>query len=528
MSRITPAIKLALLLFFTVAGAAQVAVPEPGKVRALTSQPAAVLAVAEDLATVPAQLQPYMRYLVDWDHEQEFVSETLYPVIAYHVNAFSRRLQMSPVVPHRRVGAAVLRVNLQELGIPVSVWERLADVDPYFHVKNVGEVVVPFERREFPPDGWWIKNPDSGNWVREKDWTRGKSYRVKTTTAYAPQLIPLDKDGKPSAAHVQALATIVAKTESKASILSAQWFYVQTSIQEDRDDSKTGYYDFLGTATYEDFLEIGGGRVVFDKAVQRELELGNIVRRSRKVALGSRQVRWVKMLTGWYAFTIDARKSTGATNAVRNINGLKADAHEDILPGANGLPRFWLRNGKDQRQNAAPDFIAHNTRATDVDGRVHINRTCLECHAQVLHPVADYAREVLVPPRGLGSPDLKEFFKIRQLYHTPFKELFDQQVAEYDRATRLACGLSSKQLAEALGRVWDDYVVRDFDPERVARLTGNDTAAMLALLRNREASQKYEDLVLSGLLAKNAEPLRSDQFEELFPYLVSVLRGGEK
>ena len=89
-----------------------------------------------------------------------------------------------------------------------------------------------------------------------------------------------------------------------------------------------------------------------------------------------------------YWATFDFKKSINLQNTVRqldkDLDPPEGDASEryGFLP--NGLFAFWLQNGKGERQDTAPDFIAPDKRTPNVtsdnDGRVHIGLSCIACH----------------------------------------------------------------------------------------------------------------------------------------------------
>lgn len=515
------------------------AIPAWGQAPAppLLSPADAVVAAAADVVRLPVAVRQHTRYFELSDLIPRERAEFL-PVLGYQVNSLSREPDLVPLVPVTP-DLLLMRVNICDCRWDRATWERLADADQLLHVRLVTEIA---EVKEY---GHYDR---AGRWVTTERRATGKKTR-KVQSALAPWLTDTPE-------RQQALATLVRETGSQAPVVNGLWWFHQTTIQEGRDQTRTGYYDFLGLGKKEaDWQALAGGKLVVDAAKVLKLELGAVVRKSRRVAINNRQIRRVQGLTGGLWLTLDVQESTDKRNALRNLLDLEPDATEQILPLPNGLPAFWLADGKGNRQNAAPDNIAGNTAHRDVDTRVHAGPlTCLTCHRTVLHPIRDYAREVLArPPLKLQSPDPVADKRLRQLYLSDLEGRWKRDVEDYAAATvrasrglsleqlvrlfwvtgtrfdtkeliRLAeagTGLTPEELARQYGRWWD-YYEADRDLDRVSRGVGVPGERVLAALRAQQAAGTL-DPVLAGLL--HGEPLRWEHWEEGLATLHVHVRG---
>ena len=467
----------------------------------------AAAADIQDPDQVPAVHRPTTRYLALWHvRDPLYRREVCYRVISEWLNGFSTNGLIILPRPVPGTDYALFRVNLRDYGIPAEVWDRLAFAEPYSY--RVIEV----------PWGYW-----SGNqWV---------TTRTVKTTAVAPWVQPTDR-------HVAAASTLLLLTGGAgrfpAPVVNGQWWFAQTAIQEGRDDTRTGYYDFLGVdKDANSWLDLSGGREAFDRSKTLQLEVGALVARSREVALNNRRLKVREMLTGKLFYSEDFASSVGKANVIRNPDGTEPDASEQIAPRSNGLPAFWLQDGKGKRQNSPPDFIASNRHAPGTDGRVHVGVTCIRCHERVLHDIDDYARRVWRKPLGVQSPVIERFDGLVQLYFRSMNERLDDARTNYAKAVRKATalpepgsvGLELKEWSGRVGNCWDDWQEKDWTLDRIAALTGHTPPAIVTALSARARVDKQLDLVLLGLLADPPEPLRIENLEEIYPLLQEIMAG---
>ena len=463
----------------------------------------AMLAASYDIEEVPQEQQAFTRYL--WEHnEAKYINDVGYPTLSYHINALSREPDLIP--PAVVIGAAgtLFRINLLDYGIESNTFARLADDDFIFHVRS--QVPVAKQEVKTKPK---VSLPGLG-----KSKVKSSDEIVKSVARvdHAPWLVPDDR-------HKNALARLATLTHSRCPIVSAQWFFFRTAIQDGRNENKTGYYDFLKLGKKEsDFLSIGGGDVVKAKALALKLEMGAVIVDSHKVAINNRQIRRVNMLNGSLWFTLDVNSSVGKKNAVRHLDQLKPDGSEQILTLPNGLPAFWLQDGKGDRVDFVPPDIANNTIATGKDTRVHSNLTCVRCH-HILHPIDDHIRKTFSSVVKLNVRGTEQQRRIRQLYFGNLQEQFDTDIANYAKKVKQVSGLEMGVFVKAYGAHWDDWVEKLWGVSRIARLAGMSETELIDQLKEQGKNDKL-DLVLAGLLNDPPVPIRYDQLEEVFPIIM--------
>ncbi len=505
-----------------------------------------VQAAALDAPKLPAEIRQHCRYLSLYNLPAKDRAE-FFKVLTFHCNSLSREADLvAPVA----VGPDVLRVNMLDYGWDRTVWEKLASVDPYFHVRLAdGQLVVPTVRAvevpvvaavvlegvQFYRDGPGqtiveIQRADikAGEtvWVREvvggsiKKITAGqkqaskpaKAAEAKTTTAQAPWL---------PAAEIAALALAV---NSESPIVRADWFLNQTAIQAGRDGH--GYYDWLGLGKAEkDFQELVGVDVKGAQRVKREMA-ASIAKSG--VTLNNRGIEWYATITGDYYRTQDFKTSTFKQNTIRLLDGdtdpPKGDASEQYGTLPNGLFAFWLQNADGVRQDSAPDFIASDGHATGTDRRVHAGLSCIRCHVEGIRPLNDWLRRVYTGPIQLTSPDYLKLKRLRQLYLSDLDGQVKRSQRNYAERLLKVNGLTPEANARAYARVWDSYFETDLGIEDVCReLNVKKEVFMLAL--KAYAGKGGADPILTGLLANPPERIRREHFEEAFAIGQTMIRG---
>ncbi len=460
-----------------------------------TSPADAVLAAADDLEEVPEASRTRTRYLWDHSKDDKYRESVAAPVIAYHLNALSREPELIAPVSVNGTASSLWRINLDDYGIDPATFAKLAGEDPFFHLR----ANVPLQGKPKLAKG----DLQSLGRIKSSD----ALVKVRQRVDHAPWL-------SESEAGKNALARLAGMTGSVCPIVNAQWFFTRSAIQDGR--AGTGYYDFLKLGKKEaDFLEIGGGDLVKQKALALKLDTGAVVVDSHKVAINNRQIRRVNMLNGSLWFTLDVKTSVGKQNAVRHLDELTPDGSEQILTLPNGLPAFWLQDGQGNRVDSVPPDIANNTIATGKDTRVHANLTCVRCH-HVLHPIDDHIRKSFSSVVQLNVADARKQRRIRQLYFSNLQEQFDADLSAYAKRVKQITGLEMGAFVIAYGKYWDDWVERTWEPARIAELAGLKESELLDQLK----ATKPLDLVLAGLLNVPPVPLRHDQMEEVFPVIM--------
>lgn len=460
---------------------------------ALAASPAdAVAAASRDLAAQPADAQPNIRYLSLYHVRDEKELTAWKQCLDFWVNSLSREASLTPLVAVR---SDLLRLDLRDYQMNPKTWEKLAKVEPYFHARVKTAVEEYWAGGIYSGDG---KHYDAGNYKREK-----------ITLAQAPWL-----DGKQAAA-------LTTMSGSQVPLVRGDWFLVQTSQQVDRKG--TGYYDFLGVKNRKDFQELVG----LDEAaaVKLQKETRAIVARSG-VALQNRQIIRFGSITGSYWVTLDSKKSTEGNNAVRNLNGdYIADAQEIYGTLPSGLFAYYLSDKDGVQADRAPDDIASDKQAPGTDSRVHPGISCIRCHVEGIRPINDWARRVYKRPLSLASPDYEKLKRLRRLYLSDLERWVRRDQADYAETLLKLTGLKPAELAKTFARLHEGYQEVDLDLDALAREAGYTSAHVLAALKAVAKTAGSLDPVLAGLLQDPPEPIRREHMEEVFPLLMTHMRG---
>ncbi len=421
-------------------------------------------------------------------------------VLAFWANSLSRE---SDLIPPRKVSDGLLAVVLDDYGWKAKTWEKLLDVEPYFHqLLEVTEVVS----QEY---GYYTNAAAKTGWVKTRV---AKEVKVVKKTASA-QWLPLND-----------IARLIVLTGSEVPVVRGDWWFYQTAIQKDR---KAGYYDWLALGKKEaDFQRLIGADV--DAARKLKKEIAASIARSG-VTLNNRSMFRVPTLTGPYWVTQDFQTSTLKQNTLRLLKGdtdpPQGDASEQygVLP--NGLFAFWLQNKDGARQDTAPDFIASDGQANGTDRRVHVGLSCVRCHVEGIRPLDDWARRTFRGPLQLASPDYEKLKQLRQLYLSDLPKQVKRDQADYADALKATNGLTAVANAGAVSKLWDAYAEHDRTLADVARETGSDVPTVLAVLK---AERGALDPILAGLLQTPPLAIRVEHFEETFGVLMTLLQAKGK
>lgn len=510
----------------------------------------AVSAAAADTAGQPAAVRPQLRYLslhaVPLKERAEFLK-----VLSFHVNSLSREADLVAPVP---VGPDVVRINMSDYLWERSVWEKMASLDPYFHVKIGGDgIVVPavkavevpvvpaevpavqIEGVQFYRDGRGqelieVEREDlkAGEtvWVRER---RGGGIVRRTVpagkqAAQAPKAAPAKEKAQKAdavAAHApwlpgQVIAVLAESLNSDAPIVDARWFIWQTAVQKDRKGS--GYYDYLQFKKREDLQKAVALDIEAAKRVRKEMAA--IVADSG-VALNNRQILRFQTLTGGYWATLDANNNEGGRNAVRVLNGdYQHDAEEiyGVLP--NGLFAFAASSADGELQETVPDNIAADHVSSSNDKRIHVGLSCIRCHSEGLRPIDDWARKVYRGPVQLASPDYAKLKRLQRLYLSdlPGQLRLDQEA--YARSLKSVNGLTSEANARAYGSVWSAYADKPLGLAETAAELACTPAEWKAALESY-GKRGAADPLLMGLLV--GARMRREYVHESYSLMQTIL-----
>lgn len=446
-------------------------------VSASAAPPEALAIALRHARTLPVDANRRQRYL-DLTHLPPDQLPDGFKVISYHLNARSREPDLVP--PTALAGGTVLTFDLRDYGIDPYVYGRLGTPEanePYFHIQ------VEFT----------------------------DSYGKKTRQMAAAPWLP-----------AQDVVELYRLTGSQVPILRADWFVWQTAIQKDR---VVGYYDLLGLGNKEaDFHRLIGANP--SEAKRLRLETAASVSTSG-VTLNNRGISRMQSLSGGYWFTQDYKTSTDRQNTIRLLAGdtepSQGDASEQygVLP--NGLFAFWLQDKNGNRQDAAPDDIASDSRSTGNDKRVHAGLSCVRCHVEGLRSINDHVRNLFRERIQLVSPDYDKFRRLRQLYLSDLPGKLSEDNLRYAGALKLLNGLAPEENAKLYGWFWESYIDTPLGVSQVALELGCEEKVLLDRLRAYVQRNPIVDPVMASLAQEPPLPIRREHFAEAYGNFRQVL-----
>ncbi len=146
----------------------------------------------------------------------------------------------------------------------------------------------------------------------------------------------------------------------------------------------------------------------------------------------------------------------------------KYDAGEFIASRPNGLHQFGLYNAAGKRQGSVPDNIAKDDSDPHGDGVLVPMLSCVRCHTEGgWKTFNNDMDELLSSLKGYDPQRLRAFYDTKRLN----KELKRDQ-EDYDEACKKACGLTAKEVSEALGHVVRLYGYNTVDADQAMRDLG--------------------------------------------------------
>lgn len=475
-------------------------------VRAPASPADAVRQAWADCQRLPPGTQPLVRYFSLYavpEKDRKGAADAL----RFWVNSLSREAEVVPLV---RVSDDLYRVNVRDCLWDVRVWERLADVEPYFHYLPLTEAEEWVEEEY----GYYLNEvgkPISKNdptWTPKSKWVKTRSERVrkkaqKKVATPAPWL-PLDQWN-----------SLAVATKSNVPVVRGDWWLYQTGQQLGR---KAGYYDFLGLGKAEkDFQELVGADVKLAAKVKKEIAAAVAY---SDVTLNNRGIERFSSITGCYWRTQDFKTNTFRQNVLRFLDGTteppKGDASEQYGTLANGMFAFWLQNAQGERQDEAPASIAGDGRSKTPDHRVQIGLNCVRCHVEGIRPIDDWLRAVY-RDTPLAEKDYDKYKRLQQLYLSDLDGRVKEDQTAYARALLKVNGLTPQANAAAVAKLWESYADARLLPADLAREIGVPEEKLLAAVRHQR--DKYLltlDPVLAGVLAKPPRAIRREHWEEAF------------
>lgn len=468
----------------------------------------AVVSASNHIAKVPNQDRSYIRYFSIYNIPDKDRS-TFLKVLAFHCNSLSRKAKLTHPQP---VDKNLLYVDLRDYKWNIEVWEKLAQVEPFFHaILEVTE--EKYESSPWPGGDWEGRYypPNSFNYQK-------KVKKTKKQSVLAPWL------------PVKEVKYLASETESVVPIVRADWFFRQTAINEER---VAGYYSFLDFKSRDDYFKLID--LDIKKAKEREREVSSIFQRSG-VARFNRQIdRFGALDAGAWRTRDVLRKQTQEFNAVNNLNGdfrHDAEEHYGFLP--NRLFVFYLSDKNGKQQDKAPPEIGPDTTSTSNDGNIHIGLSCIRCHVEGLRPLKDYGRKLFQGSTKLVVYDKEKFERLERLYLLPLQNDYDDDLAKYVRALIQLNGAdwTPARNANSYKQVWkmanDDDVTLEV---AVRELGGGITKEKLVAALRGYASPPpagLGQLVPNALLAFMKEeplPMLRDHWDECFPIVINAVKG---
>lgn len=455
-------------------------------------------ALASAAKNVKKQANPAdIRYLDISNIPEDYRKEVL-QVLTFQLNSLSTEPDFA--VP-KVITAELLAINLLDYDSEDRIWrktfEKLAEIDPYFHTKIVED------------------------WPGGLDKKYNKIYPAGKYTTY--RAIPPYKGSQ------QDLDDLIHYTHSQVPIIRADFFFTQAARQLSLSNKQTGcgYYDFLGIKDRKDFEKL----VAFDE--KKSLDIKREIRAAVKdsgVATNPRQVLRLAALTGGYWVTLDTNDPTGKGNAVENpLRGEMVFQAQEIygfLP--NGLFAFLLCDAGGKRQDTAPDFIGPDDsplRGSSHDARIHVGLSCIRCHTNNgLKDVSDWYRKNMVSPLGFQTPEYRKFLEFKRNYFSNLNDALFLDRSQYSNSLKNCNGMKSPDNAEAFGKFWNFYAEDLVGTETAAREYGLKEEEFVKYLKDYATKTGQLNLTLSGLIQDPQDKIKRVTWEELQPKLREIFK----
>jgi hypothetical protein len=432
---------------------------------AITSPADEVRAAVVDVQRLPPEARLATRYLTLYSIAPAQRREAV-QVVSYVLNALSRTRAISqPVL----VAPTLVRFSISqyaprqdEFAAWFGAWEKLAETDPYFHLRT--EVLARFEDRNRKAEGNKASISASS----------GSSSDLKTVTT----------DG--GWADPYAAAQLRAATHSTGALLRADYFLVQAT-------TTPRYYEFSGVPGNEnDFLKsLGVDRDVIDHLranAGANLAVSGVTAKPRRIV-------WAQGPLGGVYSTLDVETVDAQRDPLRRpitADGLafRYDLGEWFALAPNGLWRTALFNSAGRRQDAVPDRVAKDTSDPAGDGIVVPLISCIRCHREAgLRPFVDDETKLLGGRVDLYSPDPNIVQRAVEFYDEPRLQRqmqFDRQTYT-DAVARATNGLKPEELAQSLAKLVRDHAYLPVTSGQAAAEVGlNQTEFQNALAATRD------------------------------------------
>jgi hypothetical protein len=482
-----------------------------------------VQAALFDAHRLPPQAPYYVRYFdfssIPQDERLQFKAAFI-----FHVNSLSTQAefflvpQPFPVITNTALPNSVwlnpnlVRIDLRDPGWDPAVFERLKDVEPYFHSRVIADVDVT--REEFWPGGVDKKGDSYDRGSYPVTVKAGKSYSVANPALPQKDILELAR-----------------LCSSEVPIVRADWFFFYTSQNVDR---VAGYYAFLGIKNYQDIRKLTG---LNEKLAQKILKEVAAIVPDSGVAKNNRQILYEPAITGGVWITYDVKTSVGKQNAKVQRNGDffdNADANEVYFTLPNELFGLAAVNNKEGTlQDTVPDFIAADKQSTSNDLRVHASISCIRCHVEGLRPIHDWAREfykIELKKDGalITSVSYEKLKRLQALYLGNLQDKYDLSLLIYKRALvrLLGNGWTPERVSAAYREAFKRYQDDQVSSEQLALELGVDQDTMRkAFTLAAAAKGANADVILTGYARKAEFTARREHVEEAWTVLSLAIKG---
>lgn len=477
-----------------------VAQVEPGPLRPAD----AITQAAADLIRLPFEAGQHTRYLSLYNVPAADRAKVI-AVLNGHCNGLSREPDLTPLGIVPGTGQSLLRVNLLDYRWDRATWEKLAD--PFFTtiIETEAVAVVPWE------GGLW-----EGKQYAAGSFTYKKRTPVRTQ-ALAPWLTetPEARD---------ALAKVVQWTQSKIPVVRADWWFNQSAAAAGRTPN---YYDFLGIKDEATFRKAIGADVKLAEEFGSELREAVAI---SGVTLNPRAIARHATLGGGYWRTFDFADKKDGKSPLRVLGKeIEGDytASEQFGHLPNGLWATGLFDRAGKTQATAPDAVASDGHSKSNDRRIHVNVSCLRCHANGgLQDIDGWVRNLLTPPFNVQSPDYQKARELRRQYLRKLEPFLGRDRLIFEGAVKEITGLDSKAYSMAYAAYWEGYEDRRVGIDEAAADLGT-TKVKLAAALDAAVKSNQGDTVLSVLLLGNPRlnriPVRV--WEDSYPAAQLLLKG---
>ncbi len=466
--------------------------------------------------------QVFYRYLYKpYPKGGEAAVEAFEAALKLHVNLISRE---SAFAYPKLIAPGLCRVDLRNYQWNPKVWEKLADIDPYFHRVVTEDVIEEFVEEKKVKQAYGYTDAYGHTHITEYRDEVKKEKRVRRRQISKRKLFVPN-----GAAQLAGLALL---TGSDAPIVRADWFLVQSARQTSLDnleDTGVGYYDFLGVRDRDDYFRLIG----FNEGVlaRFQSEVRSVVGESG-VAQGNRQIVVEGGVGGHHYTTLEVKTQKGRGVAIANLrkNEFLHAAEEHYAPLPNGLPATFLSDDKGVRQSSVPDFVAGNKSELNVshDTRVHVNMACMQCHeGNVLMPIEDDVRPVYTGRLKTNTNSDKVFLELKRQYGTYLERMVNKDRADYQDKFKEVTGLAAKQAAAVYSKAFTDYAVGRIDLAGAAIEYGVRPDMLFKAFSDAAVRQGKGDFRFDPFLAPAKRTIPRLNFEDGFQdgqdYLFGVL-----